>query len=172
MRQLLRAQAYRTGADASKVIVNTEDKAKDDGCDGWSPKPSQDDPWLGLAETCWQFKAGKAGQPSKLGGEVTKPIPQKTLRTGGQFILVASGSVQGQKGERDRHKKLADEASASGLPITGSPPESVGEIGASHASGGLWTCGASRRPASGAGPFAGSTGSTAPTTTALHDSGA
>jgi hypothetical protein len=49
MRQLLRAQAYRAGADASKVIVNTEDKAKDDGCDGWSPKPGRGDPWLGLA---------------------------------------------------------------------------------------------------------------------------
>jgi hypothetical protein len=117
MRQLLRAQAYRAGAEASRVIVNAEDKAKDDGCDGWSPKPSQEDPWLGLAETCWQFKAGDAGQPGKLGGEVTKPIPKKTLSAGGRFVLVASGSVQGKKGEDDRCQKLIDEVSASGLPV-------------------------------------------------------
>lgn len=37
MRELLVAQTYRCGADVSKVLVNTEENASDDGCDGWTP---------------------------------------------------------------------------------------------------------------------------------------
>ena len=32
---LLRAQAHRCKSPLSEVRINTEDKAKDDGCDGW-----------------------------------------------------------------------------------------------------------------------------------------
>jgi len=62
MRDLLQAQAYLAGAEP--VIVNTEVKAKDDGCDGWSSAPRSPDRWLGNSATCWQFKAGVAGQPA------------------------------------------------------------------------------------------------------------
>ena len=37
MGQLLRAQAYRCGSP--RVFVNTEIRAADDGCDGWSDRP-------------------------------------------------------------------------------------------------------------------------------------
>lgn len=116
MRALLLAQAYRCGSPPSEIRVNTEDRAKDGGCDGWTAKPATTDKWLGDADTCWQFKTGTAGQPGKLEGEVGKPIPQQTLASGGRFVLVASGSTNGKKGERDRLQKLTGEASAAGLP--------------------------------------------------------
>ena len=94
MRQLLHVQAYRCGCpDAS---VNTEIRAADGGCDGWSDKPTEDDRWLGRTQTCWQFKAGIAGQPSRLVGEIEKykkTIPRRTLQQGGRFVVVASGST-------------------------------------------------------------------------------
>src|SRR5437879_2017207 len=87
MRDLLCAQTYRCGAAYSEVRVNTEGRAKDDGCDGWSPKPTTADAWLGSVETCWQLKAGSAGEPSKLSGEISKLIPAKTLAAGGRFVV-------------------------------------------------------------------------------------
>nr|VFK17516.1 MAG: hypothetical protein BECKLFY1418C_GA0070996_103233 [Candidatus Kentron sp. LFY] len=116
MQDLLRAQAYRCGSPVSEVRVNTEDKAKDDGCDGWTGKPEIADDWLGDADTCWQLKAGKAGEPARLKGEVLKSIPKKTLEAGGRFVVVASGSTNGKKGEEDRLKALRDKAKALGIP--------------------------------------------------------
>lgn len=57
MGDLLRAHAYRCDASVSEIRVNTETKAADDGCDGWSPAPKTADPWFGSAPTCWQFKS-------------------------------------------------------------------------------------------------------------------
>lgn len=116
MDRLLKAQGYQCGADISQITVNTEPKAKDDGCDAWTPKPSSKDPWLGDEKTCWQLKSGKAGEPGKLTGEIKKPIPSQTLRDGGRFIVVASGSVSGQKGVLGRLKVLCSEAQKLGLP--------------------------------------------------------
>lgn len=116
MADLLRAQAHRCRSPLSEVRVNTEDKAKDDGCDGWTAKPANNDDWLGDANTCWQFKAGSAGTPSRLRGEVVKPIPRRTLKAGGRFVVVATGSTNGIKGEEDRLEILRDEASAAGIP--------------------------------------------------------
>src|SRR5689334_7363549 len=39
MRDLLVDRAYRCRADVSRVKVNTDDKASDDGCDAWTPAP-------------------------------------------------------------------------------------------------------------------------------------
>lgn len=102
MRNLLLAQAYRCAADVSKVLVNTEDKAADDGCDGWTPAPPNADPWLAAVETCWQFKAGGAGQPAKLVGEIQKKTPVQTLRAGGRFVAVTSRAGGGKKEEKNR----------------------------------------------------------------------
>ncbi len=116
MSQLLQAQAYKCACPLSSIGVNTEDKAKDDGCDGWSGKPEVPDDWLGAASTCWQFKAGSAGEPSRLKGEVTKRIPRNTLTTGGRFVVVASGSTNGKKGEDDRLVTLRNDATNAGIP--------------------------------------------------------
>ncbi len=116
MEALLLAQAYRAGSPRSEIRVNTEEKAKDGGCDGWSAKPERDDEWLGAADTCWQFKAGRAGEPSRLKGEVLKSIPRETLEQGGRFVLAASGSTNGPQGERDRLEVLVEEAKANGIP--------------------------------------------------------
>jgi DNA polymerase III delta prime subunit len=113
---LLRAQAYVCDADVSEVSVNAETSAADDGCDAWSPAPRKSDSWLKDCETCWQLKAGRSGEPQKLSGEVTKAIPEKTLRAGGGFVLVASGSKNGIKGIRAREKILRDDARESGIP--------------------------------------------------------
>jgi hypothetical protein len=113
MRDLLRAQGYLVGATSS---VNTEIKAADDGCDGWSSKPTRSDKWLGETDTCWQFKAGAAGEPAKLENEVLKPIPSKTLRDGGRFVVVCSGSTAGPKGVQARLTVLRDAATAAALP--------------------------------------------------------
>jgi hypothetical protein len=116
MRELLHDHAYRCGAPVSKVIVNTEEKAKDGGCDAWSPAPPQPDEWFGDGVTCWQLKAGVAGQPAKLSGEIAKKIPSDTLKNGGRVVVVASGSTNGTDGERERLNKLHEEARAAGLP--------------------------------------------------------
>ena len=96
MAQLLRVQAYRCGSSLNEIRVNTEGKAKDDGCDGWSARSVTHDNWFGLDDTCWQFKAGGAGEPARLSGEVTKPIPKETLTNNGRFVVVASGSTNGK----------------------------------------------------------------------------
>lgn len=75
--------------------------------------PAAPDDWLGSTATCWQFKAGSAGEPAQLAGEVIKRIPKETLTSGGRFVVVASGSKNGKKGEDDRLAKLtADEVGA------------------------------------------------------------
>ena len=116
MGQLLRAQAYKCGSPLNEIRVNTEGRAKDDGSDGWSTKPATPDNWLGSTDTCWQFKAGSAGEPARLAGEVTKRIPKETLTSGGCFVLVASGSTNGMKGENDRLAKLTADAVAATIP--------------------------------------------------------
>jgi hypothetical protein len=116
MRDLLHDHAYRCKAAVSEVIVNTEEKARDGGCDGWSPAPPQPDEWFGATATCWQLKSGSAGEPANLKGEVTKPIPSDTLRKGGRFVVVASDSPSGTKGLRDRLETLRGEADAAGIP--------------------------------------------------------
>lgn len=116
MHELLCAQSQRCGAPVTEVRSNTQTKAPDGGCDGWSGLPTQTDPWLGESVTCWQFKAGTAGQPSKLKGEIKKPIPSKTLADGGRFVLVAPGSKSGKDGENERLAVLIDEARELKLP--------------------------------------------------------
>jgi len=116
MAQLLRAQAYRCGSPLNEIRVNTEGKAKDDGSDGWSGKPGTLDDWLGSADTCWQFKAGSAGVPARLAGEVAKRIPKETLTSGGRFVVIASGSTNGKKGEEDRLATLTTEAATTSIP--------------------------------------------------------
>ena len=116
MSELLRAQAYRCGTNVSEIRVNTETKAPDDGCDGWSPRPTADDVWLGSSPTCWQFKAGSAGQPRRLRGEVGKRLPREVLKDGGRLVVVASGSTNGVAGERARLRVLKDEARRARLP--------------------------------------------------------
>lgn len=119
MLQLLRAQSYRCGSPANEIRVNAEGRAKDDGCDGWSAKPERADDWLGSADTCWQFKARAAGEPSRLAGEVVKQIPRETLVGGGRFVLIASGSASGKRGEDDRRDALRREAEADNIPTSG-----------------------------------------------------
>ncbi|HEX4422947.1 MAG TPA: hypothetical protein VH165_33755 [Kofleriaceae bacterium] len=116
MTKLLRAEAYRAGADVTKVIVNAEVKAGDDGADATTPGGAKDNPWLSNVETCWQLKAGNAGQPKKLKGEVTKPIPIEILRNGGRFVVVASGAVDGAKGIAERKRQLVSDAKKAKLP--------------------------------------------------------
>ena len=117
IRELLRAQAYKCGSPLSEIRVNTEGKAKDDGSDGWSAKPETPDDWFGSADTCWQFKAGLAGEPAKLLGEITKPIPKETVADGGRFVVVASGSTNGKKGENNRRATLIDDAQKMNIPF-------------------------------------------------------
>ncbi len=116
MGDLLRAQAYKCGSPLNEIRVNTEGKAKDDGCDGWSAKPVTPDDWLGSTDTCWQFKAGSAGTPARLSGEVLKRIPRKTLTSGGRFVVVASASTNGKKGEDDRLATLTEIAATAAIP--------------------------------------------------------
>ena len=64
LRDLILAEAARCGCDLA--TVNTEDRAKDQGSDAMTPAPARPSVWFGSVQTCWQFKAGTAGQPSKL----------------------------------------------------------------------------------------------------------
>jgi hypothetical protein len=116
MLQLLRAESYRCGAPVKEVRVNTEEKAADGGCDGWSGKPERTDGWLGDAETCWQMRAGRGGEKARIKGEIQKTKPRDALKKGGRFVLVASGSTNGLPGEKERLDTLIDEANVAGLP--------------------------------------------------------
>ncbi len=123
MNLLLRAQALRSGSPLDQIRVNTEEKAGDEGCDAWTAAPTTPDPWLGSSETCWQLKAGTAGQPGRLVGEVTKAIPAETLANGGRFVVVASQSVSGRGGDLKRKQILVQEAGeeyASHIDVLGS----------------------------------------------------
>lgn len=123
MNLLLRAQALRSGSPLDQIRVNTEEKAGDEGCDAWTAAPTTPDPWLGTTETCWQLKAGTAGQPGRLVGEVTKAIPAETLANGGRFVVVASQSVSGRGGDLKRKQILVQEAGeeyASHIDVLGS----------------------------------------------------
>ena len=113
MRELLRAQAYRCGC--SDASVNTEINASDAGCDGWSSQPANEDRWLGKTNTCWQFKAGTKGGPANLTGEVTKPIPRRTLGGGGRFVVITSSSTAGNTGVERRREKLIAAAKDAGI---------------------------------------------------------
>lgn len=116
MLKLLHTEAYRSKADISKVVVNAEVKATDAGCDAFTPAPQQQSIWLGDTETCWQFKAGRNGEPKKLEGEVTKDEPSRILRAGGRFVVITGGSVAGEPGRKARRDVLIREAKAAGLP--------------------------------------------------------
>lgn len=115
-RDLLTAECHLCGADPSLVVVNAEIKAPDDGCDAFSPPPRTHSSWLGHGETCWQLKAGVAGQPAKLAREAIKGIPAKTLRSGGSFVVVAAGAKDGPAGESQRLGVLVSEATKAGVP--------------------------------------------------------
>ena len=117
VRLLLLAQSHKAHAPVERVIVNTEEKAKDDGCDAWSGAPATPDPWLGDVETCWQLKAGTAGEPAKLKGEALKKIPLAALADGKRLVVIASGSTNGEKGERDRTAALVTDAASKSLPV-------------------------------------------------------
>ena len=116
MRELLVAEAYRSGADVTKVQVNAEVKAPDDGADGLTPAAVTSQRWLSDVETCWQLKAGAESQASRLKGEITKPIPARTLKAGGRFVLIASAAGDGDKGIAGRKKQLVGDAKRAKLP--------------------------------------------------------
>lgn len=115
MRDLLLAEAGRANADRAKVVVNTEEKAGDEGCDAVSPGSSTST-WLSPHATCWQLKAGVAGQPGRLKGEIRKAIPAKILKGGGRFVLVASGAKGGKSSIDARLTVLRKDAKNGRLP--------------------------------------------------------
>src|SRR5271165_705747 len=116
MEMLIKAQAHKCDSPISEILINTQGNALDDGCDGWSAKPKSTDEWLGSENTCWQFKVGSSGEPARLRGEVAKRIPSETLMGGGRLVVVASGSTNGMKGERDRLEILRSEGEEAGIP--------------------------------------------------------
>jgi len=115
---LLQAEGRLRGLRDDQITVNAEGDAKDDGADAFTEAPTSTSVWLGDAETCWQFKAGKQGEAKKLETEVEKRIPRETLENGGRFVVVASGSANGKKGRDDRLKSLRAAARAVKLPAS------------------------------------------------------
>jgi hypothetical protein len=115
MQALLWAEAVRCNANRSQICVNQELKAGDEGCDGESPAHSEPADWMPAQKTCWQLKAGSAGEPAKLKGEILKKIPRATLADGGAYVVVASQAA-GTKQVNDRLAVLREEAASQGLP--------------------------------------------------------
>jgi hypothetical protein len=109
MTALLHAEGYRCRARQRDIRVSHEVKAKDEGCDGWSPGHRGRDEWLPRAPTCWQFKTGRAGEPGQLRGEAKKKKPREALKAGGAYVVVAS-AASGQTAAEDRLKVLREDA--------------------------------------------------------------
>src|SRR5262249_32463143 len=100
----------------SQVCVNQVLKAGDEGCDGESPVHSGPGDWMPADKTCWQLKAGSAGEPAELKGEVLKKIPRATLAAGGAYVVVTS-HASGTRQVKSRLKVLCEEAASEGLPV-------------------------------------------------------
>jgi hypothetical protein len=114
MDRLLHAEAYGSGVDPTKVIVNTEISAADEGQDAWTPGAPQGSAWLGPIETCWQFKSGKE---AGVAGEIRKhERVQQVLARGGRYVVVASALGNGETGADPRLATLRTEARDLGLP--------------------------------------------------------
>lgn len=116
LRRLLTIESRERGCDMARVWINAEDRAADGGADAYTPQPETPSTWLGDRPTCWQFKAGRAGEPARIRGEIANTIPAETLRKGGRFVLVASASNNGVAGRNDRLAVLVDDAVRAGLP--------------------------------------------------------
>lgn len=84
---LCRAEASLVGIASKDVLFGAQESAADEGCDGWTPRHDGGSQWIPKGETCWQVKAGTAGQPAnKSGGE-------KEALTGGPHGRVHVRSV-------------------------------------------------------------------------------
>jgi hypothetical protein len=109
MTALLHAEGYRCRARQRDIRVSHEVKAKDEGCDGWSPGHRGRGEWLPKVRTCWQFKTGKAGEPAQLRGEAKKKKPRETLKAGGAYVVVVS-AASGHTAAEKRLKVLRKDA--------------------------------------------------------------
>ncbi len=116
VRELFVAEAQAAGVPPDRMIVNTDENASDGGSDASTPKPERPSRWFGDTPTCWQFKAGRSGEPAKLRGEVTKRLPREALEAGGRFVVIAPGAVSGQQGIDDRKAVLVREARLRKIP--------------------------------------------------------
>lgn len=117
LRDLLLAEAIRAGCDLSRVRINVDDRAPDDGADAMTPKPAMASIWLGDSETCWQIKVGTAGEPARLKAEVAKPLPSATLRAGGRLVVIATSSTSGEAGHRARLNALVAAGRRAKVPV-------------------------------------------------------
>jgi len=70
LRDLLLAEALRSGCDLTRVTINTDDRAADGGADATTPQPARPSQWLADCDTCWQIKVGTASEPKRLESEV------------------------------------------------------------------------------------------------------
>jgi hypothetical protein len=119
VRYLLEAETSRCAMQADKVITGADKDTRDKGCDAFSPENNADGlPFVPEVETCWQLKAGGSSSKQKLinGKESAKEIPKQVLENGGAYKLIASGSANGETGERDRVQALKEVAEAEGIP--------------------------------------------------------
>lgn len=119
---LARAEAAAVGIPPTEVLFGAEERAAEGGCDGWTPGcHAVDSDWLPQDKTCWQLKAGKAGQPARIAAELASPsktAAKDTLKSGGHYVVVASGSVNGEPGRRSRLEALRKAARRKRLPTT------------------------------------------------------
>lgn len=118
---LARAEAATVGIPLAEVLFGGEERAAEGGRDGRTPAHAAPSEWLPPGETCWQLKAGKAGEPAKIAAELTgrgKTAAKETLRTGGHYAVVASGSVNGETGRLARLEALRKAARARRLPTS------------------------------------------------------
>jgi len=115
--RLCKLQTWLQGGDASKVSFAYELKASDLGGDGTTPRNKGGSTWLPASPTCWQLKAGTAGEPAALKGEVMKPLPRKYLARRGYYVVVAGQYLGGLSGLEKRRTVLVSEARRVPLPV-------------------------------------------------------
>lgn len=116
MEELIKSEALTCQMKVADIVIGDQIKATDDGCDGKTPTSDGSSDYLPAEVTCWQFKAGQNGTPSKLKGEVLKKIPRETLKGGGVYIVIANTSP-GEKGEKLRLAVLKKEAKKTRIPV-------------------------------------------------------
>ena len=93
MNHLLSAESNLAGIPSANVHTSLRVTTPDRGVDARLENGTQNDDWLPLGTSVWQFKSGKDHVQAKLRKEFQKPGVQEVLKAGGSYCVVVSDDL-------------------------------------------------------------------------------